>query len=186
MVQLYLALIDDEEDQLRFEEAYYKYKDLMHLVAKEILRDEHRAEDAVQEAFIRIAKKFHKVGNVNDGRTKNFFIMITRRISLNMLQREEIFTTATEDELDYFENTAFQEDEPLSPYESELAQAIVCLPENLRTVLYLQAVCGFDGKETAGLLGISVDAVWKRTSRARTMLKKELGEALRENGDVMI
>ena len=61
MVQLFLALIDDEQDQVRFEEAYHKYKVLMHFIAKEILHDDHRAEDAVQEAFIRIAKNFHKV-----------------------------------------------------------------------------------------------------------------------------
>ena len=64
MLQLYLALIDEEWDLIRFEEAYYEYKGLLHYIAKKILQDEHRAEDAVQEAFLRIAKNFHKVGNV--------------------------------------------------------------------------------------------------------------------------
>ena len=176
MVQLYLALIDDEEDQARFEAAYYKYKDLMHFIAKEILKDEHRGEDAVQEAFIRIAKNFHKVGKVEDPRTKNFFLMITRRVSINMLEREEIFSTASEEELNYYENTAFPEDPPYSSYETDAMKAILSLPESLRNVVYLQTIYGFDGKETASLLGISVDAVWKRASRARAVLEKILNE----------
>lgn len=176
MVQLYLALIDDEEDQARFEAAYYKYKDLMHFIAKEILKDEHRGEDAVQEAFIRIAKNFHKVGKVEDPRTKNFFLMITRRVSINMLEREEIFSTASGEELNYYENTAFPEVPSYSSYETDAMKAILSLPESLRNVVYLQTIYGFDGKETASLLGISVDAVWKRASRARAVLEKELNE----------
>ena len=62
MIQLYLTLIDDEEDKVRFEHAYYRYRKLMHREAKKILKDGHRAEDAVQEAFFRIARNFHKVG----------------------------------------------------------------------------------------------------------------------------
>ena len=177
MLQLYLALIDEEWDLIRFEEAYYEYKGLLHYIAKKILQDEHRAEDAVQEAFLRIAKNFHKVGNVKTTSTKNFFILITRRVCLNLLEREEKFSTATEEEISLFENSYTPGSLPDSfAGEAELIRQILSLPESLRSVLYLQAVYGFNAKETANLLGISVGAVWKRTSRARAILKKELEE----------
>lgn len=177
MLQLYLALIDEEWDLIRFEEAYYEYKGLLHYIAKKILQDEHRAEDAVQEAFLRIAKNFHKVGNVKTTSTKNFFILITRRVCLNLLEREEKFSTATEEEISLFENSYTPGSLPDSfAGEAELIRQILSLPESMRSVLYLQAVYGFNAKETANLLGISVGAVWKRTSRARAILKKELEE----------
>ena len=177
MLQLYLALIDEEWDLIRFEEAYYEYKGLLHYIAKKILQDEHRAEDAVQEAFLRIAKNFHKVGNVKTTSTKNFFILITRRVCLNLLEREEKFSTATEEEISLFENSYTPGSLPDSfAGEAELIRQILSLPESARSVLYLQAVYGFNAKETANLLGISVGAVWKRTSRARAILKKELEE----------
>ena len=177
MLQLYLALIDEEWDLIRFEEAYYEYKGLLHYIAKKILQDEHRAEDAVQEAFLRIAKNFHKVGNVKTTSTKNFFILITRRVCLNLLEREEKFSTATEEEISLFENSYTPGSLPDSfAGEAELIRQILSLPESARSVLYLQAVYGFNVKETATLLGISVGAVWKRTSRARAILKKELEE----------
>lgn len=177
MIQLYLALIDEEQDLIRFEEAYYEYKKLLHCIAKNLLHDEHRAEDAVQEAFIRIAKNFHKVGSVKTARTRNFFILITRRICLNILEREEKTSTATEEEMKLFENT-YTSDWLHNSFvgETELVQSILNLPEIYRNVLYLQAVYGFNGKETANLLGISVDTVWKRTSRARGILEKKLHE----------
>lgn len=177
MLQLYLALIDEEWDLIRFEEAYYEYKGLLHYIAKKILQDEHRAEDAVQEAFLRIAKNFHKVGNIKTTSTKNFFILITRRVCLNLLEREEKFSTATEEEISLFENSYTPGSLPDSfAGEAELIRQILNLPESMRSVLYLQAVYGFNAKETANLLGISVGAVWKRTSRARVILKKELEE----------
>ena len=177
MLQLYLALIDEEWDLIRFEEAYYEYKGLLHYIAKKILQDEHRAEDAVQEAFLRIAKNFHKVGNIKTTSTKNFFILITRRVCLNLLEREEKFSTATEEEISFFENSYTPGSLPDSfAGEAELIRQILSLPESMRSVLYLQAVYGFNAKETANLLGISVGAVWKRTSRARVILKKELEE----------
>ena len=177
MLQLYLALIDEEWELIRFEEAYYEYKGLLHYIAKKILQDEHRAEDAVQEAFLRIAKNFHKVGNVKTTSTKNFFILITRRVCLNLLEREEKFSTATEEEISLFENSYTPGSLPDSfAGEAELIRQILSLPESARSVLYLQAVYGFNVKETANLLGISVGAVWKRTSRARAILKKELEE----------
>lgn len=177
MLQLYLALIDEEWDLIRFEEAYYEYKGLLHYIAKKILQDEHRAEDAVQEAFLRIAKNFHKVGNIKTTSTKNFFILITRRVCLNLVEREEKFSTATEEEISFFENSYTPGSLPDSfAGEAELIRQILSLPESMRSVLYLQAVYGFNAKETANLLGISVGAVWKRTSRARAILKKELEE----------
>ena len=61
MLQIYLAIIDDENDKSRFEELYERYARLMHYAAREILADDRLAEEAVQEAFFRIARNFHRV-----------------------------------------------------------------------------------------------------------------------------
>ena len=63
MLSLYLTLIDSEEDKKKFVQFYEAYRGLMHYTANRILQDDFAAEDAVQEAFLRIAKNFHKVGD---------------------------------------------------------------------------------------------------------------------------
>lgn len=173
MIQLFLVLIEDEEDKIRFEDAYDQYCDLMYVRAYDILKDSHRAEDAVQEAFLRIAKNFHKVREVTSTETKNFFVLITERVAINMIQREEQFEILSEENL-YKLETLVSNDVGTSRLESKVIMAILELPTNYRNVLYLQSVYGYSLKETAKLLGISVDAAKQRSSRAHKALKKEL------------
>ena len=51
----------DIEDENIFERLYYKYRNLMYTVAFDILHNTSDAEDAVSEAFLRIAKNFSLV-----------------------------------------------------------------------------------------------------------------------------
>ena len=90
MLNLFLILIDDECDKARFADFYDRYKTLMFYVAKGILKDDCLAEDAVQEAFLRVAKNFHKINEVSCPQTRNFAVIITRNISLNMLKKKDI------------------------------------------------------------------------------------------------
>ena len=53
---IYMMMIDSESDQSKFEQIYMKYKGLMFYVANDILHNEHDAEDAVHQAFIKIAE----------------------------------------------------------------------------------------------------------------------------------
>jgi len=49
---IYLQMIENEEEKLKFIQIYEKYKDLMFYVAKRILGNDADAEDAVHEAFL--------------------------------------------------------------------------------------------------------------------------------------
>ena len=57
----YLSLIDTEEEKSKFEQLYHLYRYTMLHVAVSILKETQLAEDAVHEAFIRIAKNLHKI-----------------------------------------------------------------------------------------------------------------------------
>ena len=54
MLQFYLQLLETEEELQKFTQLYETYRKLMHWTAEGILHDEHLAEDAVHEAFLRI------------------------------------------------------------------------------------------------------------------------------------
>lgn len=64
MVALYLSLIDKQEEKNRFEELYYRYRNLMYYIAYQVLHQDRDSEDAVQEAFFRIAKNMDKVKDI--------------------------------------------------------------------------------------------------------------------------
>gem|GEM_PF-4323344 len=61
MISLYLNIIDNEQDKDKFEQLYLTYKHDMYAVAYHILYNQFDAEDAVHDAFIRIAKNIEVV-----------------------------------------------------------------------------------------------------------------------------
>lgn len=172
MLNLFLTLIDNEQDKVRFVELYEKYKNLMFYVAKEILKDEHLAEDAVQEAFLRVAKNFHKICDVLSPQTRNFVVIITRNISIDMLKKKD--TIIDIDTYIESESTEISDEVFESVSSKLLTDMILKLSQNHRDILYLHHLYGYSFNEISTLLSISVETAKKRTQRARGMLKEML------------
>lgn len=109
MLAFYLNLIDNEEDRSKFQMIYDLYFNSMLYTAYDILQDQYLAEDAVQEAFLQLAKHIKTVRTDNLKETKAYVVKITENCSLRMAQKnskyivmpeentiEEIFADATD------------------------------------------------------------------------------------------
>ena len=59
---IYLQMIDTPEERSKFEQIYLEYKGLMFHVAYDILHNEQDAEDAVHQAFVKVAENIKKIG----------------------------------------------------------------------------------------------------------------------------
>ena len=57
-----LMMVDAHEEKRKFVILYEKYCCLMLKIAVDILNDKQLAEDAVQEAFVRVAKHMENIG----------------------------------------------------------------------------------------------------------------------------
>jgi len=172
MLIICLNLLDSEEEKTKFEELYYTYRNLMFFAANELLTDEWMAEDAVQEALIRIAKNFHKVGEIKCHQTKNFVVIIVKNVSLTMLRKEKALvgdSIIEQMELVDMDDTAFD----LYNYK-KLAKQILDLPETYRYVIYLRCVYEYKVDEIAGLLGLTTNVVKKRLQRGKAYLRKRI------------
>lgn len=172
LIGLYLTLIDSESDKQRFVLLYEKYQKLMFYVAKKILDDDYMAEDAVQEAFLRIAKNFSKINQIDCPQTRKFVVIITRNTSINLTKQRFDF-----DDLNQFDDVELsKEDDSLFSYieHSVIKQCILNLPEQYRDVLYLYHLYGFSFKEISSLLGITTETAKKRAQRARSILRVNL------------
>ena len=67
-------IIDEEDDRRKFVVLYEKYRCLMMTVASSILIDNYLSEDAVHEAFIKVAKNIDKFGDVDSIETKQMHL----------------------------------------------------------------------------------------------------------------
>jgi RNA polymerase sigma factor (sigma-70 family) len=142
------------------------------------------AEDALQEAFL---KAYVHIGGF-EGRSA--FSSWLTRIAINsalMLLRKKrshpVYSFESDPEIDDF-NSPEPVESSRSPEESciqnalknELAQAIRYLPPNLRVVMQIRYREDAPVAEIAKMLGISEAAVKSRLLRARSQIRKRLGE----------
>ena len=174
MIALYLSLIDTPSDKTKFILLYEKYRRLMHYTAKEILKSDKLAEEADQEAFIRIAKNFNKINQIETAATKKFTVIITRNAALTMLQQEKKHTS---DNIADYENTLHKNDTTFEKIKNnELIKNILKLPEIQRNIMYLYAIYGYSYREIANLLNIKESTARKNMQRAREALKIAMKE----------
>ena len=57
----YLMLLEEDADKARFQQLYEQYRGPMYRTALRYLKDEGRAQDAVHDAFVKIALHFQKI-----------------------------------------------------------------------------------------------------------------------------
>lgn len=64
MLSLYLAALESDGDKKQFRELYRRYHRVMERTALAVLHDPHDAEEAVQEAFLRVIENFSKIDEI--------------------------------------------------------------------------------------------------------------------------
>ena len=158
-----------QENSEKLRALYEVYEQPMYRIAYAVLHDQGLAEDAVNEAFFRIAKNFSKINEVHCPRTRNFIVIIVRNISIDMVRRDSAGAAAAEEFVDTMAEL------PESRLEfTETKRVIRELPAIYRDVLLLFFVDGYETKEIAEFLGLRRETVKKRLQRGRVILQERL------------
>lgn len=170
---IYLMMIDVEDDRRKFVVLYEKYRCLMMTVAISILKDNYLAEDAVHEAFIKVAKNIDKFGDVDRIETKRYLISIVKSTAIDIYRKRN---RQQENEIIYepekVENKkiAYLETEE----ENSILQVIYDLPEKYREIIILRYSTGLEYAEIANILGITEETVRQRISRGKKKMERAL------------
>lgn len=152
-------------------------------LARWLVRDEHIAEDMVQEAYIRALKYFNAF---RGGEIRPWLLSIVRNTCYTWLQSNghaEASLEFDEDRDSVAYEAAFggMDNNPeallLSKQEtSRINFAISLLPPVFREVLVLRELEDMSYEEIATVAGIPPGTVMSRLARARTMLRVELSK----------
>lgn len=138
------------------------YSGSMLRAAYSVLKSTEDAEDAVQDAFLKLIQK--KPQFRSSEHEKAWLLRVTINISKNMLK------SASRN------NMPATEEIPCSDEKSELLAVVMSLPERYRTVIHLYYYEGYSIKETAAILKLPAATVGTRLARARNLLKGEISE----------
>jgi len=155
--------------------------DAAYNLARWLTRNEHDAQDVVQDAYLRAFKFFDGFRGTN---SRSWLLSIVRNTSYNWLQknRKSELTTVFDEEL--HESEAVVSD-PLAPLlrdaEQQLVrQAIEELPVEFREVMILRELEEMSYKEISEVAEIPIGTVMSRLARARKQLQTRLTEHFRE------
>lgn len=198
MLQFYLQLLETEEELQKFTQLYETYRKLMHWTAEKILHDEHLAEDAVHEAFLRIIQNFHQIREIPCPKTRSFVVIIVRNVALNMQKKRKREEKETFREILPEESTDFREDalrhaidnisygfdETIDEiYRNEIMAAVLSMPDVSKEILLLYGYVGYSVRDIAKYLKITEATAYKRLHRARNALAKKIGRRWENDGN---
>lgn len=172
MLLLCAALIDDPDDELKFEDIYCTYGKQMLFEAQRILNDRYDAEDAVQNAFIGIARQIKNVRTDDPAALKAYALTAVKHSALNILRRKEPRSKITElsnDETAAVDDTMFDRVARSDDYEL-LLRALNTLPVKYREVLMLHYVMELKIAEVADVLGRKNSTVHQQLTRGKKLL----------------
>lgn len=176
MIAIYLALIDDERDKIKFREIYEEYRKQMWYAANEILHDRFLAEDAVHDAFLGIAKNFSKISTFEPKVIRAYVITSAKNSALMIARKKKSDNTIDIEQLNGIRD--IMADDEINRIETlDLAVSVINqLPALYREVMYLRFVLELTDKEIALQLGRNQNTVSQQISRGRKMFIKILSE----------
>ena len=166
-----LMMVDTPEEKRKFVILYENY--LMLKVAADILHDYQLAEDAVQEAFVRVAKHMENVGQPEETATKRYLITITKHAAIdlyrrrNRLQSREIYMDELPEETGQLTYMAPEE-------EHGVLDILKNLPPKYRDIFLLKYSTHLENREIARICGLREGTIRQRIARGKQLIEKEL------------
>ncbi|REL32944.1 RNA polymerase sigma-70 factor [Rhodohalobacter sp. SW132] len=162
-----------------FREVYDRYHVQMFYIAKKYIKDTTLAEDVVQDVFVKLWEKKHKLDHVQS--LKGYLFTMVRNHVLNMIRdrKSDLISISGVSEKKLPAHNLTEENLQYSEYETILKRGISELSDRKREVFELRTKRGLTNAEVAELLQIHVRTVkthyYNSSKFIRTYLKNHAG-----------
>lgn len=170
--------MNPDEQQRRFEQLALPHLSAAFNVARWLTRNDHDAEDVVQEAFVRALRYF---GTFRGDNARSWLLQIVRNTCFTWMKENRPMEVMPFDDsnevIDEMPAPAADEPQAVALRNADrvvLNHAIACLPIAFREVLVLRELEDCSYKEIARIADIPLGTVMSRLARARDMLRTAL------------
>jgi len=154
-------------DQKSFYLIYHHFKGRVFAVCLRLLADRAQAEDACQEAFVRVWQQLP--GFRGDSAFSTWLHTIASRSAVDLFRKNKVSRLNLDVEVP---DITFEQDHA----DPQLEQAILRLPDQARAVFVLFALEGYQHQEIGDMLGIAEGSSKAQYHRARQLLRGWLDE----------
>jgi len=177
--------MQEAEKLSRFEEAILPHLDAAYNLARWLVRNDHDAEDIVQEACYRGLKYFSTFRGEN---CRAWLLAIVRNTGYDWLKQKrpnDLVTISDEDpptdSVERMDHLAIETSNPetllIQHADQEmLKQALEALPAEFREVMILREIEEMSYKEISGVCDIPLGTVMSRLARGRKQLQQYLAK----------
>ncbi len=167
--------MDEVEKRTRFEAAALAHLAAAYNLARWMTRNDHDAEDVVQEAYLRAFRSFD---GFHGGDARPWLLAIVRNTCINSLRRRSPRSSAVP--LDESANllaadVAGPDERMLQAANRDMVyHALDELPDEFREVVVLREMEGLSYKEVARVTDSPIGTVMSRLARGRKLLRETL------------
>ena|ERR1043165_384076 len=149
--------------------------DAAYNLARWLTRNEHDAEDIVQDAFLRAFKFFE---TFRGGNSRSWLLSIVRNTAYTWLEknRKHEIGTVADDEIENIQDEAPGPETVLlqDTGHKEIMSAIDKLPVEFREAIVLRELEDMSYKEIADMMNVPLGTVMSRLARGRRQLQETL------------
>ncbi|MFA3783515.1 RNA polymerase sigma factor [Melioribacteraceae bacterium 4301-Me] len=164
---------------IRYQLLLQQYKNRIYSYSLYMLKDKMDAEDVTQEVLI---KMWLNLGKFNMTAAASWIMKTTHNLCIDYLRKRNVETKRNWDVEQLSEQLISSnktEDNPLTAAHYKLAkekikEAIIRLPEQLKSIFVLYEINGLKYKEISKILDIPINSVRVYLLRARRKLQEEL------------
>ena len=162
----------------QFERLMLPHLDSAYHLARWLVRNEHDAQDQVQEAYLR-AYRFFPQFRGGDGRA--WLLTIVRNVCYSWLRRNRIDDLAEpfDEEVHTGEAVAIIDAHERRDQTELLNRALEQMPALFREVLVLRELEGLSYKEIADVADVPIGTIMSRLARARRQLQAEVARQMK-------
>jgi RNA polymerase sigma-70 factor (ECF subfamily) len=167
-----------------FDEVVLPHLEDAHRLARWLMRNEHDAEDVVQEASLRAFRYFR---TFTGGNGRAWFLRIVRNTCSGWRGRRFEALTDPFDEQQHRSDRSASDPEMLLLQTDDatlIARAMRNLPDRFHQLLVLRELEGLSYRELADVMGMRIGTVMSRLSRARQAFRGALNNELRHPGNI--
>jgi RNA polymerase sigma-70 factor, ECF subfamily len=163
--------VSDRISPRQFERLALPHLDAAFSLARWLTRNEHDAEDVVQDAYLRAYKYFASYRGEN---FRAWLLAVVRRAAYDWLQRNRSTEIRTQVDIDTVPEIAAEGDPEtmlLRKADQKLVNAMIeDLPPQFREVVILRELQELSYQDIAEITAVPIGTVMSRLSRARNLL----------------
>ena len=157
-------------DLHEFKIQVFPLKNKLFRLANRLLGDSEEAQDIVQETFIKLWNRREKLDEYRS--VEALAVVTTRNLCLDKLKAKKYPTESLENLKSDIPEPGTELRTDLSELANKIKEIIRSLPEQMKTIMQLRDIEGYDYEEIAGILGMNENAIRVNLSRARKKVRE--------------